>query len=336
MRKNYIYFIVLVILASLAFYLLKNEDGGKMNSEILTDYAIEDTSLVQRIFIANNLNNEKIDLKRIGDGSWSVNDQWIAKKDRIDILLKTFDRAEVIYPVPKTELASVIKLMASNNKKVMIYGYDNKLLKTWYLSHATQSQQGTYALLEIPGKGKSAEPSIISLSGFRGFVTSRFHTDILEWRSANVFSFPELDIKEIEVFRPEELHNTFKITVKDFLKNDFALEDNDGNFLPFNSHVMASYISGYKNINLESFQHNLEQYQVDSLKALQPDIQITVWDKNDDQKTVKLYYLPVSENHKSAGYDHDPERMAGIVEDEVVTFQRLTVDKLMAIPQNFK
>lgn len=336
MRKNLAYLFLLIILAGLAFFFVNKDKGRNLNTEVFTEFAIEDTSQVHKIFISNNVTNENIVLTRNANDRWLVNNTYTAKKDRIDIILKSFARAEVIYPVPKTEMESVIKLMASNNRKIMIYGADEKLIKTWYLSHGIQSQQGTYALLEYPDKGRSAEPSILSLSGFRGFLTNRFNTDLLDWRSTSVFSFPDLNIKEIEVFRPRELHNSFKIKVKDYPTQQFALEDNDGNAILFSPKTLAQYISGFKNINLESYRNNMENSEIDSLRALQPDLLITVWNDQDEPKSVKLYYRPVSEDHKKAGYEYDPERMAGIVEDEIVSFQRNTVDKLIIKPNAFQ
>ena len=145
MRKNLVYLFLFIILIGLAYFFMKKDKARKMNSEVFTDYAINDTSQVKKIFISNNVTNENISLTRNANNKWIVNNTFPAKKDRVDILLKTFDRAEVIYPVPKKEMESVIKLMASNNKKIMIYGPDDKLIKTWYLSHGIQSQQGTYA-----------------------------------------------------------------------------------------------------------------------------------------------------------------------------------------------
>ena len=335
MKKNLIYLLVLVLVVGVAFFFSRN-DGKGSSAEVFDDFAVADTSQIHKVFIANSVTLERILLERLPNGTWSLNGEGIARKDRIETVLTTFDRAEVIAPVPKSELKSVNTKMAANNKKIMIYDRDDQLIKTWYLSHAIQSQQGTYALLEYPDKGKSSEPAIISMSGFRGYLGSRFATDISEWKSTEVFRYPNLNIKEIEVFRPKELHNSYKIRIDDFINRKFRMENNDGAELQFNPERLAQYITGYKGIYIESFRHNMDDAQQDSLRALLPDYEISVLDAKDNRKIVKFYYRPPSENHVFSGYDKDPEKLAGIFEDEVVSFQVFNVGKILATPEQFR
>ena len=335
MKRNLIYLLVLVLVAGVAFYLSKKDTKGS-STEVFMDFAILDTAQVQRIYIGNLVTKEEIDLKRQADGTWSLNGEGRARADRVNTLLTTFDRAEVLAPVPKSELKNTNAKMSSNNKKIMIFGEDNKLLKIWYLSHAIQSQQGTYALLELPDKGKSAEPVILSISGFRGYLGSRFGTDVYDWKSTEVFRYPDLDLKEIDVFRPKELHNSFKIIIDDFVSQKFRLEDSEGRNLSFNPELLAQYIRGYKGIYIESFRNNMTNAQQDSLRALKPDFQISILDNRGNQKSVDLYYRPPTENHKFAGYENNPEQMAGIFQDDIVSFQIFNMGKLLAKPNEFQ
>jgi len=335
MKKNIIYILVLIVLAGLVYVLGNKDDKKSFSPDIYTDFAIPDTSVVHKVFIGNNVTEETILVERMPNGKWLLNNEHIAREDRIETLLSTISRAELLGMVTKSELKPVAKKMAANNKKVMIFGANNELLKTWYISHAIQSQQGTYALLELPGKGKSSLPAILTLSGFRGYLGSRFATDIYEWKSTEVFKYPSLNLKEIEVFRPKELHNSFKIKIEDYINRKFSLENNEGTPIPFNPELLAEYITGYKAIYLESFRHNMTPHEQDSLRLLQPDYEISVIDGKNNSKSVKFYYRPASDDHWESGYSKDPEKLAGIFQDEIVSFQVFNMGRLLVEPKDF-
>lgn len=334
MKKNLLYLGILLVLIILAYFITSKPET-KIPLQSLAEFAIEDTSLIQQIFIANNVNGESILLER-KKNDWTLNGEYIAKKDRINVLLKTFKLAEVIYPVAQSEMETVIKTLAASNKKIMIYGPQNELIKTWYIGHSTQSKQGTYALLELPEKGRSDYPYIITVSGFTGHLVSRFNTNLEDWRDSRVFTYPELNIAEIDVFRPKELHNSFNIRINNFINRDFDVVDNNGVPIQNNPNTIAQYVGGFKKINLESYRHNLSQSTVDSLLTSQPDFLVTVKDDKGELTSVKLHFKKPSRDHRLKGYETDPERMIGVFNNEVVSFQRLSVNKIMALPEELQ
>ena len=334
MKKNLVYLIILAALLTVAYFVISKPEAQK-KLESYANFAVEDTSLVQKIFISNNVNQETILLERKGS-DWTLNGEYLAKRDRVDVLLKTFALAEVIYPVAQSEMETVIKTIAASNRKIMIYGPRDELIKTWYIGHSTQSKQGTYALLELPEEGKSDYPYIITVTGFTGHLVSRFDTNLEDWRNSKVFSYPELDIQEVDIFRPKELYNSFNIKINDFINRDFEVVNNDGIPIIHNPNTIATYVGGYKRINLESYRHNLSEMSVDSIMNSQPDYLISVKDSEGEVTSIKLYYKNPTRDLKLKGYDTDPERMIGVFRDEVVSFQRLTVNKLMALPSELQ
>ena len=131
------------------------------------------------------------DLRRDGQGGWTVNGL-PANPHPVELLLKTFLRVEVRSPVAKSAEANVLRIMAATARKVEIYTGGDEPEKIWYVGHATPDHFGTYMLLEIPGKGRSSVPFVMGMSGFSGFLTTRFHAKIDEWRSSVVFKYPDL------------------------------------------------------------------------------------------------------------------------------------------------
>ena len=173
MKSNLRIFVILVIVTVFTFLLWKMQEGtnGDLSSEATTNFAIADTSLVTKIFIAGT-NGESVLLERRSDTRfWTLNGKHLARKDATDLLLKSFARAEVKGAVPELKRSTVIRNLSGSGKKVEIYLGDDKLDKTWYIGTATPSHTGTYMLLETPEEGKSQEPFIVHLEGFVEYLS---------------------------------------------------------------------------------------------------------------------------------------------------------------------
>ncbi|MEO0404993.1 MAG: hypothetical protein AAF193_08990, partial [Bacteroidota bacterium] len=177
----------------------------------LADFAIEDTSMVARIVIVdNNQNRVQLD-KQEGERYWSLNNEYLARKDAVDLLLKTFKRIAVKQPVPlsmrETALARI-----QEGKKVYVFDKDGNELKTYLVGSATSDHTGTFMLLE-EGNVPSTEPFITHMEGFTGFLSTRFFTDVEEWRYTGIFDYPKLDIEQIEVIHHNNETSSFDIAL---------------------------------------------------------------------------------------------------------------------------
>ena len=92
MKGKYLLLTILVILAGTAFWLARTDKGTSLSGP-LTGFTVADTSKVTRIFIAEP-SGATVDLKRTERG-WTVNDMDLARPGNVDLVLKTFLRAEV-------------------------------------------------------------------------------------------------------------------------------------------------------------------------------------------------------------------------------------------------
>lgn len=97
MKGNLKYLILAVLLAGGAYYVWSSKSGGK-SSKALSDFAIEDTSSVGRIFIDDGRGNT-VDLRRKEGRFWSLNDSLKAMPHQVQLLLKTFATTGVQSPV---------------------------------------------------------------------------------------------------------------------------------------------------------------------------------------------------------------------------------------------
>ncbi len=328
MKRNLLLLLVLVVLGALVWWLSTERGTGTLTGA-LTDFAVQDTSKVSRIFIAEH-NGKSVDLVRTDQG-WRVNGAFGVKKHHLDLLLKTFLRAEVRSPVPKSAEANVLKAMSATAKRVEIYEGGNEPSKIWLVGHATQEHVGTYMLLEVPGKGRSDTPYIMGMSGFTGHLTSRFHADLDEWRNSEIFSYPDLDaITSITVEHPTDPATGFTIEYRG--GNELMLKDNSSKPVDMDSLAVKDFLLQFKKLHYEYIDRAASRNTRDSVLTSTPHTTITVADRSGGARSIKLWMLkPAAEGVDEAGtpLHYDVNRMHGLVADTVlVVVQRHLFDRV--------
>ena len=170
-KKQSIIITALVVLATLTIYILLNKKKSTI-SDKLNDFAVEDTASIDKIFIAEK-NGKKALLERTEKG-WTVNGKYLARMDGINLLLYTFKRTQLKYPPGEKAKETIIRAIATEGKKVEIY-QNGKRTKIWYVGASNPDQMGTFMLLSDPDTDeKYEEPAITYISGFEGFLNTRF------------------------------------------------------------------------------------------------------------------------------------------------------------------
>ena len=309
MKKNRLSLILVLLLAAVALYLFKQTDSG-VSSKVLNDFSIKDTASITKMFLADNDGNHST-LTRMPDGSWMVNDKFKARPQNVFLILRGLHNFEVKSTVPKDAIPAILKQIASKPIKLEVYQGGNKPTKIYYFGFATQDHYGNYALLEIPGEGKSKEPYIIREKGFYGFIRPRMVTLEKEWRSSHVFMYPELDIKEITVTYPAFPEESFQIEWKG--RNNITLKNQNGEaFSRFDTLAVKNYMLNYKAIYVETYNNMLNTTQIDSiLNQTLPNALISVTN-NDNVKTEVTIFNKgfIDPYQRKEQYNNlDPERL---------------------------
>ncbi len=299
-------FCATVLGASLLYY---SSGSGTLKKE-LKDFAVEDTASVSKVFISDAKGN-KVLLERTSPGSWLVNNTHMARQDAINNLLLTIHRMEVKYPVPESEMETVVRKLASEATKVEIYsGKSSKPLKVIYVGHPTQNHFGTYMLLEKNGK-KSSEPFVMHIPGFSGFLSTRFFAESALWRDRSLFVLPVDKIKKLQVQLVEEPTHSF--TIEQSEKNRFALFDYAGKPVPyFDTAAVYDYLTRYADIYFEQIDYEISQERKDSILKSRPFHIFTLTDKDGKVTVAKTFHI---ENFRQlmkedgTPYDWDIDRM---------------------------
>ncbi len=247
--KNLIGLLVLIALGSLAYYLyyVSPDTGNKENAD-LKEFAIEDTSRVNKIFMSR-LDGQNVTLSRRGKDYWEVNNNYRAREDAIDLILKTAHDIEIQGPVSKTTFETVVKRLASFATKVEFYAGEDEPIKTWYVGHPTGTKVGTYMLLEEDGQ-KSSKPYITHMLMERGSLGTRFFLDSILWRDRAMLRANPKKIKSIAVRHFSDTLQSFKIRKTE--ENKFIASSIDGsNEQELHTDLAIPYFKLYSGIYYE-------------------------------------------------------------------------------------
>lgn len=293
MKSNLNLLFVLILVTGFTGIIWWNgQHNGNINSDAFTDFAVEDTASITKIIITD-INGTAV-LDRTEDSRyWTLNGEHKARKSSTDLILKTFNRAKVKTAVPSAQRATVLKNLLTA-KRVDIYQGSNSPVKTWFVGTSTSNHTGTYMLLEIPGAGRSEEPFVVHLDGFSGFLTTRFFSDVKEWRYTGIFDFPNRSLKLVEVINHNEAHETFILSA-----------DTTGELSLFTTGTEIEYTDTlntriqfllFKKVHFESFNSRLTLVEEIELKNSDPDYTVTC--EGFDGKVSRVRIFNHTEEHK--------------------------------------
>ncbi len=314
MKKNRIYIILFVLLAAIAGYYIYSGSTGTIRKE-LSDFAINDTAAVDRIFMADR-QGKSILLER-NAGSWMVNKKFTARQDLVNTLLYTMKSMQVRNPVGKNAYNTVMKLLAANAIKVEIYS-NNNIIKTYYVGHPTLDNLGTYMYLE-----GSSVPFAMFIPGFNGYLTTRFQLDENEWQSKHIFNYNPNSIQKVAVADYD--HPDSSLILIKSPDSTFTITNNKAMVVkPVDIAKVAGYITGFGNIYYEKIFENMPAGFRDSLAKAQPFKSVEVTLMGGEVKKVRLYrkkfagetMLPENEKTTITDRVYDPDRFYLSVEGD--------------------
>lgn len=336
--KKFSYLILLLILLIVAAYFFFSDRTSTISKEF-SDFALEDTSSVDKIFISDPDGRNAL-LTRQADNSWEINEKYKARIDGVELLLTTFKMIKVKEMVPESGTDNVIKTMASGSVKVEIYTGGEKPEKVYYVGNATQNHFGTYMLLELNGK-KSEKPYIMHIPGFHGYLTARFFTEENLWRDRSIFKLDGEEIEKLSIRYNEKPLKSFELEKKgeSYTVTDLATKEE---ISPVMQDVINEYLDRFKPINFEYIPENSAFVNIDSVKKTMPIHEIDVQYLNGEKISLKTYYKPVKESmilnpETGENYKYDLDRFyASINNIDFVVMQWPTLDNVLAYNDDFR
>lgn len=336
MNKNKSILIVTLVLLAIAAYFIITRKSGTILQE-LKDFAVQDTSSITKIFMADRQGNS-VTLTKQKPGLWKLNEKYSARNDAMNLLLYTIKNIEVRSPVAKAAYNNILKDLSSSSRKVEIYSND-KLIKTYYVGGPTQDMMGTFMFLE-----NSSVPFVIHIPGFEGYLSTRYITVANDWKIRSVFAYSLQEIKEVISQDLYKTSNSFMIS---------KISENEHTLAYYPSQQLVSgavedkiqdYLSHYSFINYEGDSHEKASV-LDSVFKAGPFRIIAVTDLSGITKTIRFFHMPVSQGSKQIfSYDtgvklpFDNDRLYLTVDNDpaFLVGQYFTFGALFKTPDHFK
>jgi hypothetical protein len=340
MKRNLLYTILAIILALVALLLIFSRSGSTFHQKA-SDFAIEDTANVSKIFLTDK-SNRSILLERQENGSWELNGRYKAHQESVDLLLKTMLNLAILEPVSEASYNTVISLMAVSSVKVEIYAHDHRIklfgsvrliphekeIKTYYVGHVTQNNIGTYMLME-----NSSTPFIVYIPGFRGFVASRYRTIENDWRDHTIFSSNIYDIAAITVECPQRPEMSFRVNQSANGALSFYSLASNTQVSTFDTLKVLDFITSFNNIRFEGLVTGMDPDRKDSV-LVAPPLHIITLEMKDGTRHVATTYrkpgLPGEFDLEGNPVLFDRDRMYAVINEgnDLVLVQYFVFDRI--------
>lgn len=317
---------------------------GRKKSTFDQDYNIENIAAVDRIYLADKQGNATL-LQREADSSWTVVSDDIhhpANQPMVDLLLETLHTMQIRQQVNRNAIPNVVKDISARAVKVEIYGRaprinifglhlfeHEKRLVTYYVGRETQDMMASYMFRE-----GDKVPYVIHIPGFRGFLTPRFVTEPLKWRSHTIVDLDVNAIAEIDLQIPATPSEGFAVRNNG---DGFDLVPSaTGKPVPqFDTVRVAQLLSSFAWLNFDEFASIVPNSNDSSLRAT-PRAVLTITDTAGRQTEVRTYTKYFNPDDREAMPDStmyntfDLDRLYAIIDSkDTVLIQYFVFDRIL-------
>jgi Domain of unknown function (DUF4340) len=316
----------LVAVSAAVYFVFVRKPWTTLKSE-LKDFAIKDTASVTRFFLADK-RGHSVTIAKNEQGIWMVDNTYKADITKVNLLLATMHDITIRNPISEKQFNSVIGTLATEGIKAEFYSGD-KNIKTIYVGPGSADQSGTFMLID----GSSA-PFVTHIDGFVGYLTPRFYTLQIKWKSKEVFNATENEIAKITMNYPHQPEQSFEIInngsaeVRDVSNNTTVTTD---------PKFVQYYLGSFANLFFEGYDEELSGHSADSIHLTKPYCIMELTKKNGEKTKLQLHYKAVGD-HTKILYDdngkllpYDTEKYYGFINDEkdVVYVQEYNFGKVL-------
>ncbi len=293
-KKNIIIISAVAVVGIVALVVALN---GTRKATFRQDYHIEDTSTITRIFLADKQDNSVL-LTKTNDSLWMVDNTYEANQPMIDLLLETLNTMRIRQQVNRNAVPTIIKDLSARAIKAEIYQREplinwfgghlrlfsrERLTVTYYVGRETQDMMASYMFRE-----GDKVPCVIHIPGFRGFLTPRFVTDPLKWRSHCIVDLNVHQIERVELEIPAQPQESFAIVRTD---DGFDMEWPLGHRRAegFDTARVAQMLASFTWLNFDEFAAIVPNSHADSCITGTPRTILRITDTAGNTRTLATY-----------------------------------------------
>lgn len=336
-RKNLILIAIVLIVGGFSMWLINSNS----NSTLSNDFTVSDTALVTKIFMADK-NNNVLTLSRTDNTGWRLNNGKKPIIENVNLLLETFMKIQIKYPVSKASYNTSVKRLATNSVKVEIYlkkplvnifgiklFVKERLDKVYYVGGPTTDNKGT-----LMKSGDDDKIYVTNIPGFNGYLTERYSPKIADWQDHTIFSLIISDIKSVTVDYPKNPSESYTIINNENRTFTIKLpQENNKEVENYDTLRVLQMLSAFGSINYEILLDNMKPATVDSLMRSIPNKITTVITTSGEKKRLRMYHRPNFDNMLDVDgkpFPYDMDRMYGIINDDPipVTLQFFVIDNI--------
>ena len=154
----------------------------------------------------------------------------------------------------------------------------------FYIGDVTQDNQGTYVLKEGGDK-----VYIVHLHGFRGFLSSRFTANPIDWRDHIIFSEQLNNIESVKLEINNDPDNSF--IIKENGRYQYSMNRLNGEPLAFDTLKVLNLMSSFNNVRFESFLDDVEPERRDSIVNSPFQQRLTLTTKDGKSRSVTTFNM---------------------------------------------
>ena len=295
-KKNIISIVIIAVLVIIAGILIGNNRYLSTLRGEAADFTVYDTASITKLFFADKSGNQVV-LQRNGNG-WTVNDEYTANQNMVNEMLYTLNRMRIKMPVSIKKSDNIVTRMSSTNTKVEVYQmmprinlfnkvklfYHEKRTKVFYIGDVTQDNQGTYVLKEGGDK-----VFIVHLHGFRGFISSRFTANLIDWRDHTIFNEKMANIESVKLEINDDPDNGF--IIKENGRYQYTMNRLNGEPVAFDTLRVLNLMSSFGNVRFEAFLNDVEPARRDSIINSPFQQRLTLTTKDGKSSSVTTYTM---------------------------------------------
>ncbi len=289
--------LLVLMVAAAAIYFLVIRKPLRTYSGDGTDFAIEDTGSITKVFIAD-ARKATVLLTKQANGNWMVDNKIFADLTKVNLLLQTMHDVKMRNPLGENQYNTVIKDLTAAGIKVEFYK-GNDLIKTIYVGQATLDQSGTFMMID-----GAKTPFVAHIPGFVGYLTPRFPTNPVKWKTKLIFDADANDIANVSVSYPITPQQSFTI---DNTTAAPVLKDGSGNIIQADVNFIKYYLGSFKQLYAEAYDDNFTAAQHDSIANGDAYCIIKLTDKAGVDQSLKLHIKGVDLKTKSRYDDNGVE-----------------------------
>ena len=320
MKKNNIISIVIIaILVIIAGILIGNNRYLSSLRSEASDFSVYDTASITKLFFADKSGNQVL-LQRDGT-AWTVNNEFRANQNLVNEMLYTINRMRIKMPVSIKKSDNIVTRMSSTNTKVEVYQmmprinlfnkvklfYHEKRSKVFYIGDVTQDNNGTYILKEGGDK-----VYIVYMHGFRGFISSRFSANPMDWRDHTIFNAKLADIKSLKLEINDDPNNGFIINENG--RYQYTMNRLNGEPVDFSDNKVLNLLSSLGDVRFEAFLYDVDPARRDSIINSPFQQRLTLTMKDGKSSSVTTFRLRTNADL----YDYSKEELENPDFDKII------------------